>query len=158
MITIEIYGLDQYIVGELSREMTPNLAKLYEVEEDDINFIAPNCMLFHNGIDQTSWNILVKVFAPMKVSVLQDQVATLIQESIGEVAINKNIEFYYYSQDNRYSYINDDYPLYITKNNIVEEYHEDDDEDYDEHEELEEGEGEGQIYTGNIFKDFNPGN
>lgn len=159
MITIEIYGLDQYIVGELSREMTPNLAKLYEIEEDDINFIAPNCMIFHNGIDQTSWNILIKVFAPMKVSVLQDQVAALISESIGEVAINKNIEFYYYSQDNRYSYINDDYPLYITKNNIVNEYDEHDEDDFDEeHEELEEGDGEGQIYTGNIFKDFNPEN
>ena len=48
MITITILGLDQYIVGRLSRELTSNLAKIYEVSEDDINFIAPNNMVFHN--------------------------------------------------------------------------------------------------------------
>ena len=39
MITITIYGLDQFVVGRLSREMTPNLAKLYEVSEDEILFV-----------------------------------------------------------------------------------------------------------------------
>ena len=47
MITIEIYGLDQFVVGQLSKDMTHNLADLYEVSEDDINFIAPNNMVFY---------------------------------------------------------------------------------------------------------------
>ena len=38
MITVVIYGLDQFVVGRLSREMTPNLAKLYELNEDEIIF------------------------------------------------------------------------------------------------------------------------
>ena len=106
MITITILGLDQYIVGRLSREMTPNLAKLYEVSEDDINFVAPSNMVFHNGVEQTSWNAIVRVNAPMKVSVLQEEVANLISLSIDDVAINLAIEFYYYSSDNRYERIN----------------------------------------------------
>ena len=148
MITVVIYGLDQFVVGRLSREMTPNLAKLYELSEDEIIFVAPENMVFHNGVEQTSWNIIIHVHAPKKASVLQDQVAKLILESIGDVAINKILEFYYYSEDNRYSKLNEAYPRFIAADNLVdienEEYNED----------MEEGEGEDEIFTGDIFKNF----
>ena len=147
MITVFIYGLDQFVVGRLSREMTPNLAKLYEVSEDDIIFVAPENMVFHKGVEQTSWNIIIHVHAPKKVSVLQDQVAKLILESIGDVAINKILEFYYYSEDNRYTKLNESYPRFIASDNLVDIEEED-------YEDMEEGEGEVDIYTGDIFKDF----
>ena len=147
MVTIFIYGLDQFVVGRLSREMTPGLAKLYEMKEEDINFVAPNNMVFHNGVEQTSWNIIIHVHAPKKVSVLQDQVAKLILESIGDVAINKILEFYYYSEDNRYTKLNESYPRFIANDNLVDIEEED-------YEDMEEGEGENEIYTGDIFKDF----
>ena len=82
MITLTVYGLDQFVVGQLSKEMTRNLADLYEVSEDDINFIAPANMVFHNGVDQTSWNALVRVNAPKKVMVLQEDAANLIMSII----------------------------------------------------------------------------
>ncbi|MBO7573206.1 MAG: hypothetical protein J6T25_00210 [Bacilli bacterium] len=147
MITVVIYGLDQFVVGRLSREMTPNLAKLYELSEDDILFVAPENMVFHKGVEQTSWNIIIHVHAPKKVSVLEDQVAKFILESIGDVAINKMLEFYYYSQDNRYSKLNEAYPRFIAADNLVNVA----DEDY---EDMEEGEGEDEIFTGDIFQDF----
>ena len=147
MITVFIYGLDQFVVGRLSREMTPNLAKLYEVSEDDIIFVAPENMVFHKGVEQTSWNIIIHVHAPKKVSVLQDQVAKLILESIGDVAINKILEFYYYSEDNRYTKLNESYPRFIASDNLVDIEEED-------YEDMEEGEGENDIFTGDIFKDF----
>ena len=147
MITVFIYGLDQFVVGRLSREMTPNLAKLYEVSEDDIIFVAPENMVFHKGVEQTSWNIIIHVHAPRKVSVLQDQVAKLILESIGDVAINKILEFYYYSEDNRYTKLNESYPRFIASDNLVDIEEED-------YEDMEEGEGEDDIYTGDICKDF----
>ena len=147
MITVIIYGLDQFVVGRLSREMTPNLAKIYELSEDEILFIAPNDMIFHKGVEQTSWNIIIHVHAPKKVSVLQDQVARLILESIGDVAINKIIEFYYYSEDNRYSKINTAYPRFIAADNLINVAEED-------YEDKEEGEGDDDIFTGDIFQDF----
>ena len=147
MITITIYGLDQFVVGRLSREMTPNLAKLYETSEDNILFVAPQNMVFHKGVEQTSWNIIIHVNAPKKVSVLQDQVARLILESIGDVAINKSLEFYYYSEDNRYSKINENYPHFIATDNLVDIAEED-------YEDMEEGEGEDEIFTGDIFQNF----
>ena len=147
MITITIYGLDQFVVGQLSRELTPLVAKLYEVEEDDVSFIAPQAMIFHKGTEQTSWNILIHVNAPKKVSVLQDQMAQLMLHGIGDVAIHVTVEFYYYSQDDRYQKINENYPRFISDDNLVnvdDEYPED----------LEEGEEDDQIYTGDIFKDL----
>ena len=148
MITVIVYGLDQYIVGHLSKDLTSSLAKLYEVSEDEVCFIAPQVMVFHNGTEQTSWNILIHVHAPQKVAVLQDQMAELLLNGIGEVAIHKTVEFYYYHQDERYQKVNESYPRFITDENLVgideEEYAED----------LEEGEDEDQIYTGDIFKGF----
>lgn len=148
MITITFYGLDQFVVGRLSKVLTPNVAKLYEVSEDEVNFHAPNMMVFHNGVEQTSWNVMIEVKAPLKVRVLQDQAAKLLLEGIGDVAINVQVIFNYYSQDDRYIKINDQYPRYITEDNLVgldEEY-----EGYDE--EIEEGEEEDQLYAGDIFK------
>lgn len=150
MITLTIYGLDQYIVGRLSREMTHNLADLYEVSEDDINFIAPNNMVFHNGVEQTSWNALVRVHLPKKVMVLQDDAAKLIMDMIQGPTINVAVEFYYYSEDNRYEKINEDYPRFITDDNLV-----DVDEDYDEETQYIEGDGKDEVFTGDIFKNFN---
>lgn len=145
MITITIYGLDQFVVGNLSRELTPLVAKLYEVSEDDVIFLAPQTMVFHKGTEQTSWNILIHVNAPKKVSVLQDQMSKLMLHGIGDVAINVAVEFYYYSQDDRYEKINESYPRWLSDENLVsidDEYPED----------LEEGEEEDQIYTGDIFE------
>ena len=148
MITLTIYGLDQYIVGRLSREMTHNLADLYEVSEDDINFIATSNMVFHNGVEQTSWNALVRVHLPKKVMVLQEEAAKLIMEMIQGPTINVAVEFYYYSEDNRYEKINEDYPRFITDDNLV------DVEGYEEAQYIE-GDGKDEIFTGDIFKDFN---
>ena len=57
------------------------------------------------------------------------------------------LEFYYYSQDNRYSKFNEAYPRFIAADNLVDVA----DEDY---EDKEEGDGEDDIFTGDIFKDF----
>ena len=147
MITIVIYGLDQFVVGRLSREMTPNIAKLYELSEDEVIFVAPENMVFHKGVEQTSWNIIIHVHAPKRAALIQDQVAKLILESIGDVAINKILEFYYYSEDNRYSKLNESYPRFIAADNLVDVANED-------YEDMEEGEGEDEIFTGDIFQNF----
>ena len=149
MITVTIYGLDQFVVGQISRDLTPLVAKLYEVSEEDVIFIAPEAMVFHKGTEQTSWNILIKVNAPKKVSVLQNQMAQLMMHGIGEVAIHVTVQFEYYSQDDRYQKINDNYPRFLSEENLV-------DVEGDEYpEDIEEGEEEDQIFTGDIFEGLN---
>lgn len=143
MITISILGLDQYIVGRLSRDLTSNIAKLYELDEDQVVFVAPSNMIFHKGVEQTSWNVIVRVNAPMKVQVLQDEMANLLSIGLKDVTINLVIEFTYYSQDNRYEKINSDYPRYIAEDNLTDldiEFEEDVDPE--------------DIYDGDVFEDF----
>ena len=145
MITVNIYGLDQFVVGDVSIPLSKNLAKIYEVDEDEINFIASNNMVFHAGAEQTSWRVIVEVNAPKKLEVLQDQALKIINHHLGEVAIHIETFFNYYSSDHHALHVNPDYPLYLEGQKEIEfetEYSE----------ELEEGEGEDEIYTGDIFK------
>ena len=149
MITLTVYGLDQFVVGRLSREMTSALADLYECDKEEILFIAPENMVFHNGVEQTSWNTIVRVDAPKKVAVLQEDVAKVIKSMIKGLTINVQIVFNYFSQDNFYEELNDDYPRYIENDNLV---NIDMEEEYDE--DIEEGEGDDQIFTGDIFEEL----
>lgn len=147
MITLTFYGLDQYIVGNFSKTISHNLAELYEMSEDEINFIAPKCMIFHDGVDQTSWNLLIRVNLPMKLRALQNEAAEIIMSMVQGPTINVAVEFYYYSEDDRYERINKDYPRFITDDNEI-EIEENDGEEYVE------GEGEDEVFTGDIFEDF----
>lgn len=160
MITIKITGLDQFVVGDLSNELTTGIANIYEVQEDDVNFVAPSCMIFHKGVEQTSWHALIEVLAPMKVQVLQEQCAQFLMKSIKGVAINIEIIFRYYSQDDRVLLVNDDYPRYLSDSNTV-NIETNDYEEYDEDDECDD-EGcqchhhhEEEVYDGDIFEEFN---
>lgn len=146
MITIKVIGLDQFLVGSLSKDLSQNVANIYELDLDDVNFVAPNCMIFHNGFEQTSWHVIVDVMAPKKVQVLQEQVSLYLIKALKEVAINVEIIFHYYSEDDRVISINDEYPRYVTESNSV-----------SVEEEFDDGESENddeEIYSGNIFEDF----
>ncbi|MCD8204002.1 MAG: hypothetical protein LUB56_02630 [Coprobacillus sp.] len=152
MIDISFIGLDQFIVADISKAITPTLAKTYKVDEEDINFIAPNNMYFHKGVEQTSWNTLVRVSAPHQFEIIEREVAEVIDKGIGENAIHVTIEFNYYEDGHHYERIDDDYPRYMTEENMVEL-----DGDEEEGEEIEGDDDDdfSDIYTGDIFKDFN---
>lgn len=144
MITFNFYGLDQFVVGDLSARISRDIAKIYEVDPDEIHFISTNNMVFHNGDEQTSWRVFIQVTAPKKVEVLQDQICNLLTHYVSEVAIHLEVIFNYYSVDHYYKHINHDYPLFLEDKNVVnfeETYSED----------MEEGEGEDEIFTGDIF-------
>lgn len=144
MINIFVYGLDAFVVGDLSKTLTGILARTYEVSEDEINFIAPDNMVFHNGEEQTSWLTIVEIKAPEAYFDIQDEVSKVIFHYFKELTIHIEITFSYFSNNNRLIQINPDYPRYLSEANQVNV-----ESDYDE--DMEEGEGEDQIYTGDIF-------
>ncbi len=158
MITIQILGLDQFVVGNYSKRHSANLAQLYESDEDLINFYAPNSMVFHAGVEQTSWNTIVIVRAPMKFELLESKVAEYLLKTLSEFSINIELEFEYFAPGHRYESINDAYPRYISGSNI----RDDDEEDGPEMEiSLSQGEGEEpnpedpeSIYLGDAFAGF----
>ena len=145
MVTFNVYGLDQFVVGELSARISKDIAKIYEVDPDEVHFISSSNMVFHNGNEQTSWRVIIEVLAPKKVEVLQEQMCNLLEHYISEVAIHLEVVFRYYSVDHYHKKLNSDYPLFLEDKNLVnfdEEYNED----------MEEGEEEDEIYTGDIFE------
>ena len=152
MITVSILGLDPYLVRQISKDLTPRLSDIYECHKDDVDFYAPECLFIHDGVEQNTWNVLVRVHAPLKVKVMEKEVARIIHEFMKDACINLAIEFYYYSQDNRYEFIDPTHPRFMTEENSVEIDQDDsleedlrderDDEDYEE------------PYLGNVFEDF----
>jgi hypothetical protein len=160
MITITINGLDQFITARLSKEMSKELANLYEVSEDEINFIAPQSMVFHSGVEQTSWHVIVDVKAPLKVKVVQKHIGEFIIASLKDVAINIEVLFTYFSSDDHIEQLNKDYPSYISERNIVrveDEIDEEDDEDEEHHHHHHDNEDEEELFTGNIFEGLDDG-
>jgi len=141
MVTISIYGLDQYVVGRYSKEHTANLAQLFEVSEEDVVFYSPNAYVFQNGVEQTSWNAIVKVNAPEQCENLEEKVQKYLIQTLKEFSINVIVEFYYYHKHHRYEYINHEYPRFIKDDNVV-NCEPDDYEDGDE------------LCEENMFKDF----
>ena len=141
MVTISIYGLDQYTVGHYSKDHTKNLANLLEVKEDDVSFYAPDAYVFHNGVEQTSWNAIVKVNAPEQCEANEEKVAHYLLETLKEFSVHLQVEFFYYHSHHHYEHINKEYPRFIKEDNVVNV----EDEQYEEGDEL---------YEGNIFENF----
>ena len=139
MVTISIYGLDQYTVGHYSKDHTKNIANLFEISEEQICFYAPDAYVFHKGVEQTSWNTIVKINAPEFLEVNEEKVAKYIQNTLSEFTIHLFIEFYYFKKSHRYERINKEYPRFIKEDNLVNA----------EEEEYSEGD---ELYEGNIFE------
>ncbi|MCQ2791965.1 MAG: hypothetical protein MJ208_00410 [Bacilli bacterium] len=147
MILIKVYGLDQYVVGNYSKEHTTNLAKLFETSEDEILFYAPNSYIFHKGVEQTSWNATIEVCLPEKYHPLQANVTKYLVSSFKLFSINLHILFTYFDQHHLFEHFNKDYPRFIRDDNLVKVEEEDlSEEDITD---------EDKVYTGNVFKDFN---
>lgn len=118
MITIQVLGLDQFVVGRYSREHTGNLAQLFEVPEAELSFYAPNAMMFHNGVEQTSWNTLIIVLAPKECHPFERAVADYLTKTLSLFSINVEVIFEYYDRASRYESINKEYPRFITTDEI----------------------------------------
>ena len=142
MITITLVGLDQYTVAHYSKNHTKNLADLFETEEDNISFVSTDSLVFHNGVDQPSWNTIVKVNAPSEYESVQANVAKYLLNTLKDFSIHIAVEFYYFHKHDRYEHINKDYPRFLSEENIA---NVDYDEEYDENTEL---------YEGNIFEGY----
>src|SRR5574344_1118069 len=119
MITICILGLDQYVVGHYSKDHTGNLANLFETSPDDVNFYAPQSMVFHDGVEQTSWNTIVIVKAPHRYEVVESKIADYLIKTLSEFTINLEVEFQYFEEGHHYQHINETYPRFIKDENIV---------------------------------------
>lgn len=144
MITITVLGIEPYLLRQVSKACTDKLANLYECKKDEIDFFAPEGLLVHDGVEQNTWNLIVRVHAPLKVKIMEDKAVKIIHQFLKDTCINMSVEFYYYSLDNRYEFNSTDHPRFMTEENLVVE----------DEEEIEEASQE-EPYLGDVFEEFN---
>ncbi len=119
MISIDILGLDQYVAGHYSREHGKNLASLFEVSEDDLAFYSPVSTLFHDGVEQISWNALVIVHCDASYEAAEEKVANYLLSTLTDFSVNVDVRFEYF-HGHEYSRHNPDYPRFLKAENIKE--------------------------------------
>ena len=157
MITIQILGLDNFVVGQYSREHGENLAQLFETEEQNVSFLSGDAVYFHGGVEQSSWNALIIVRAPHKYEACERQVADYLLRTLNLYTINLQVEFVYFHDHSYYEAISDKYPRFITSDQVREVTAEVGDEEEEgcacDHGPGSESEEE-ELYTGNAFEGF----
>lgn len=155
MITIQIFGLDHFVVGQYSREHTGNLADLLETEQKNVSFLSSDSVYLHAGVEQSSWNCLVVVRAPHRYEALEKGVADYLLKTLSTFAIHVLVEFDYYHDHSHYESIHPTYPRFIAADQIRDVTADvGDDEAIDDPVDLDETPGEDELYTGNAFEGF----
>ena len=146
MVFIKFSGLDMFLVGELTKKIHSKIAASYGLDDEDVIFQASDSFLFHKGVDQTSFNLLVEIVAPEDYVDSEEMVASILMESSKNYSVHVRILFSYYDSTHYYERVNKDYPEYITEMQEVEV----DESEYDEELEYDEED----LYTGNMFEDI----
>ena len=146
MVFVEIFGIDPYMLRQVSRDLTPKLAKICETDENSISFYAPEGLLVHNGVEQNAWNITIKVFMNYKYQIHRKEIIDLLVSSFSKIAIHITVAFTYHQKEEVYGFVNSDYPLFLTENNIVDE----DDEEFED----DDVDDLNDVFSGNAFEGF----
>lgn len=140
MIIVTLKGADVYLANEIERALLPTLSKAYSVEEDEIILHAVDGYLYHDGMDQTSFNLIVKVEAEEKYMLNEKESAKSILEAMKNYAIHTRLYYAYFKKENYYENINEEYPLFINSKNVASFENEE--------------ESNVEVYDGNIFEDY----
>lgn len=143
MINVTLKGIDIYLAGEFDREIHSKLASLFHVRSEEIITTALESLVFHQGVDQTTYQLVIKFELPECYRQYEKVVADYVLSASQDFSVHTLCYFIYVKEENIYERIDEDYPRFMDEKNIVE---------YDEND-SNEGE-EQEIFTGNIFQNF----
>lgn len=119
MITIYLVGMDPYLGSQYSLVHQKKLAKVFMVHEEEILFQNSDSHLYFKGVDQFSYQVIFRVFAPSNFSSSEKEVAAYLAASLKGIAIHVQVEFFYFNPTSYYEYIDEDYPRFIQESNQV---------------------------------------
>lgn len=150
MITVSILGMDFYEAISKTKALHKKLVEAYQIEDDELEFFAPESFIIHDGHEQTSFRLNIKVEAPYGEEDKETFVKDIILEGLKDVAVHFRIVFSYFDPEHEYLSIDDSYPKYLNDHNTVkaEEDHEDEEEQQNEEETYDEP------YMGDIISEF----
>lgn len=138
MITITLIGFDTWVGKDFSIKHGEQIASLFEVESSEVMYYSPEASFYNKGVDQTSWNGLVRIHCPQQYKNIEVTLAKFLIKTLQEYCVHISIQFMYFSLENCHEKINDSYPRLLKDKEIVVE------KECDVEEE--------DIYLGNIFE------
>jgi hypothetical protein len=112
-------GLDVFNVSLISKKIHRQVVELYNCQDNELIIYGSEGFIFVHGIDQSSWDLLVRVVAPNKYKEKEKEMATFLLNYLQKIVIHRTVEFIYYDEKNRYQVIDKDYPRFITEANQV---------------------------------------
>lgn len=151
MITITLKGMDTYQAIYVTGKIHKNIAEVYGVNDDELEFYAIEGFIIHDGIEQTSFRLNIDIEAPEKYASLEGKVKEALVKGLKDVAIHFHIIFRYFQPEHEYLVTDDTYPLYMTDNNTVKAVVDDQEKEKMEDGFVEEGE---EPYMGDILGQF----
>lgn len=152
MVTVSILGMDYYEAISKTKLLHEKLVKAYNLEDDELEFFAPESFIIHNGFEQTSFRLNIQVEAPFDDEDKEEEVKNIIFDALKDVAVHLRVVFRYFEPEHEYLKIDDTYPKYMSESNTVKA----DNHDH-EHEHEEENDDEeiyDEPYMGDIMSEF----
>lgn len=118
MVNIILKGVDEFLGSHIEKTILPNIAKILKIDESEIMVICLHSIIYHNGVDQTSYHMLVEFELDNQYEQYEESLADYILLESKNFAVHCHINFKY-CEYKTYSRIDKDYPLYVTEANEV---------------------------------------
>ena len=139
MINIVLKGVDEFLGSHVDEVISPQVAKILNVSSDEVVVTCLHSIIYHNGIDQTSYHMIVNVELEEKYRSQEEKLAEYILSVSKNFAVHCQVSFSY-CENKVYSRVDEDYPLFVTNSNEVV---------------VEENQDEPQeVYLGDMFANF----
>jgi len=112
MIIIKCFGIDSIVVGNYSKKYIPLVKERFDISDEFI-VIAPDEYIFHNGVEQTSWQGILEVIISPKYKVFEKELAHALLSYFAVEVVNVRAYFNYIDEKSFYVLENKDYPPFI---------------------------------------------
>lgn len=137
MINIVLKGVDEFLGADVEKVLLPKVAKVLQVSMDEVLLTCMHSMIYHGGLDQTSFHMIVTFEMEEKYRKFEKELIKCVFEVSKNFSVHSHVNFLYLTPTS--SNIDEEYPLYVTESNRVI---------------IEDDENEEEVYTGNMFSNF----
>ena len=148
MVIINLKGMDEYHLISKTKELHPAIASIYNLEnEEDLLFYCEEGFVAHNGVDQTSFVLLVYIDADIKYKDKEKEVIRKIKQILSDTAIHFYFRFTYKNENDELLIKDPTYPLYMKDDNMIKVEH-----NHDHHDHYHDNEEE--PFMGNVISEY----
>jgi hypothetical protein len=118
-MNIVIQGLDRYVVERLSQAITLPLSQLTSTAITDIYFLASETIVYHQGVDQTSWWSFITIHLTPELQRFQQGIIDLFKAALQGQTIHMQFTWVYQPSHHTTTILDHDYPTFVTNTNQV---------------------------------------